>query len=55
MALHWLLQDVLEVSEPIALWASIGLLAVVLGAEMCAVVAVGGALLRRFDVARDTG
>ncbi len=55
LALHWLLQDVLEVSEAIALWASIGLLAVVLGAEMCAVVAVGGALLRRFDVARDTG
>jgi ABC-2 type transport system permease protein len=55
VALHWLLSEVLEISSTIALWASVGLLAVVLGAEMCTVVAVGGALLRRFDVARDTG
>jgi hypothetical protein len=55
MALNWLLEDVLEVSSVLALWASIGLLVLVLGAELCGVVAVGGALLRRFDVARDTG
>jgi hypothetical protein len=52
--LHWLLG---QLGQPpgVALGAAGALLALVLTTEVGAVVVIGGAMLRRFDVARDTG
>lgn len=55
LALRLLATEVLGWSDVAGRALSLGLLAVVLCCEILAVVAVGGQLFRRFDVARDRG
>jgi hypothetical protein len=55
VGLHWLLTGFAWVSPAVALGAAVALLMVVVLVEIAGVVIAGGLLLRRFDVARDSG